>query len=155
MAFLWHSSLNRSVRLHCQSSRSSFYMLFHSAFMCPLLGASELLDWRHANIQDFRFKAVVWKEKLSACHCTTRIDLRAAQLEGFFLLWVCNILHIYIYIYKYFMSSSCTSKNVDTGSWQMGVGHSKRPLWPLFFAHGSWYSNHLLPTFYFVKMATK
>ena len=31
------------------------------------------------------------------------------------------------------MSSSCTSKNVDTGSWQMGVGHSKRPLWPLFF----------------------
>ena len=66
--------------------------------MCPLPGASELLDRRHPNFRDFRSKAVLWQEKPSASLCKTPMNFRAAKLEGSILwrsLWLCDMLHIF------------------------------------------------------------
>ena len=66
--------------------------------MCPLPGASELLDRRHPNFRDFRSKAVPWQEKPSASFCKIPMNFRAAKLEGSILwrsLWLCDMLHIF------------------------------------------------------------
>ena len=66
--------------------------------MCPLPGASELLDRRHPNFRDFRSKAVPWQEKPSASLCKTPMNFRAAKLEGSILwgsLWLSDMLHIF------------------------------------------------------------
>ena len=47
------------ARLHYHGIRSPFSILYHGTFMCPLPGASELLDRRHPNFRDFRSKAVL------------------------------------------------------------------------------------------------
>ena len=69
--------------------------------MCPLPGASELLDRRHPNFRDFRSKAVLWQEKPSASLCKTPMNFRAAKLEGSILwrsLWLCDMLHIFHHV---------------------------------------------------------
>ena len=53
---LWDFTMNRSCRFHYHSIRSPFSILYHGTFMCPLPGASELLDRRHPNFRDFGLK---------------------------------------------------------------------------------------------------
>ena len=86
------------ARLHYHGIRSPFSILYHGTCMCPLPGASELLDRRHPNFRDFRSKAVLWQEKPSASLCKTPMNFRAAKLEGSILwrsLWLCDMLHIF------------------------------------------------------------
>ena len=89
--------------------------------MCPLPGASELLDRRHPNFRDFRSKAVLWQEKPSASLCKTPMNFRAAKLEGSILwrsLWLCDMFaHI---------SPSCMSKKRFQLKAQKRFRHEKK-----------------------------